>query len=68
MFVPHSYLGKVVLIAAYLINRIPSRIPDDVSPIQLMLSYFPSAPIMQNLKSRVPGCAAFVHMHRQHHA
>ncbi|CAJ2656256.1 unnamed protein product [Trifolium pratense] len=31
-----------------------------------MLSHFPSAPILQNLKTRVFGCVAFVHVHKQY--
>ena len=33
--------------------------------MQLMMSHFPSAPIMQSLMPRV-ACVAFVHVHRQH--
>ena len=49
MSVPSSYWGEAVLTTAYLINRIPSRILGNVSPMQLMMSHFPSAPIMQSL-------------------
>jgi transposase InsO family protein len=55
-----------LLTATYLINRVSSRVIDNVSPIQFLISRFPSVPILQNLESRVFGCVAFVHVHQQH--
>jgi hypothetical protein len=66
MSVPKSYWGEAVLTATYLINRVSSRVIDNVSPIQFLISRFPSVPILQNLESRVFGCVAFVHVHQQH--
>ena len=66
MSVPNSYWGEAVLTAVYLINRVISRVLGNTSPIKSMLSHFPSAPILQNLKTRVFGCVAFVHVHKQY--
>ncbi|KAK2397259.1 hypothetical protein QL285_058852 [Trifolium repens] len=61
-----SYWGEAVLTAVYLINRVISGVLGNTSPIKSMLSHFPSAPILQNLKTRVFGCVAFVHVHKQY--
>ncbi|KAL2320148.1 hypothetical protein Fmac_029117 [Flemingia macrophylla] len=50
MSVPKSYWGEAVLTATYLINRLPSRILDGVSPVQLMTTFYPSIPIMTTLR------------------
>ncbi|RDY11550.1 hypothetical protein CR513_03769, partial [Mucuna pruriens] len=50
----------------YLINRLLTRILNDISPIKHMLSFFPSSPLMLNLPSRVFGCVVFVHSHNPH--
>ena len=42
MFIPKSYWGEVVLTATYLINRLPSRVLNGVSPTQLMTTFYPS--------------------------
>nr|KYP54934.1 Retrovirus-related Pol polyprotein from transposon TNT 1-94 [Cajanus cajan] len=66
MSVPKSYWGEAVLTATYLINRLPSRVLDGVSPVQVMTSFYPSIPIMTSLQSRVFGCSVFVHVHSTH--
>ena len=66
MAVPNSYWGEAVLTAAYLINRVPSRMLGNVSLVQFMTSRFPSVPILKSLESRVFGYVAFVYIHKQH--
>lgn len=66
MSVPKSYWGEAVLTSAYLINRIPSLVIGNVSPVQFMISLFPSVSIIQSVESRVFRCVAFVHVHKQH--
>ncbi|KAK2389821.1 hypothetical protein QL285_063384 [Trifolium repens] len=66
MSVPTSYWGEAVLTAVYLINRVISRVLGNTSPIKYMLSHFPSAPILHNLKTRVFGCVSFVHVYKQY--
>ncbi|RDX76963.1 hypothetical protein CR513_42983, partial [Mucuna pruriens] len=65
IFVPNVYWGEAVLIATYLINRLPTRVLNDISPIKHMLSFFPSLLIL-SLPSRVFGCVSFVHSHNPH--
>jgi len=67
MNVPKSYWGEAVLTAAYLINRVPSRVLDGQSPIEFISSFFPSVPFLSSLHSRVFGCVVFVHIHSQFH-
>ncbi|RDX89132.1 hypothetical protein CR513_29178, partial [Mucuna pruriens] len=66
MSVPNVYWGEVVLSATYLINRLPTRVLNNISPIKHMLSFFPSSPLMLSLPSLVFGCVAFIHSHNPH--
>ncbi|RDX84427.1 putative mitochondrial protein, partial [Mucuna pruriens] len=66
MSVPNVYWGEAVLTAAYLINRLPTRVLNGISPIKHMLSFFPSSPLMLSLPSRVFGSVVFVHSHNPH--
>ncbi|RDY03361.1 hypothetical protein CR513_13069, partial [Mucuna pruriens] len=61
-----THWGEVVLIIAYLINWILSRVLGNVSSLQSMISLFPSTLIRQNLAPRVFRCVAFIHVHQQH--
>ncbi|XP_068475998.1 myosin-15-like isoform X2 [Phaseolus vulgaris] len=61
--VPRSYWGEAVLTATYLINRLPSRVLEGVTPIQVMTTFYPSIPMLNSLQNRVFGCPAFVHVH-----
>ncbi|RVW82043.1 Retrovirus-related Pol polyprotein from transposon TNT 1-94 [Vitis vinifera] len=64
--VPKSYWGEVVLIATYMINRIPSRVLDNKSPVEILKSFYPHFRTSNGLTPRVFGCTAFVHVHSQH--
>ncbi|RDX72447.1 hypothetical protein CR513_48069, partial [Mucuna pruriens] len=66
MSVPNVYWGEVVLTVTYLINRLPTRVLNGISPIKHMLSFFPSSPLILTLPSRVFGCVVFVHSHNPH--
>ncbi|RDY03703.1 hypothetical protein CR513_12680, partial [Mucuna pruriens] len=61
MSIPNVYWGEAILTTTYLINRLPTHILNDISPIKHMLSFFPNTPLMLSLPSRVFGCFAFVH-------
>ncbi|XP_029129864.1 uncharacterized protein LOC109816369 isoform X2 [Cajanus cajan] len=63
MSVPKNYWGEAVLTATYLINRLPTRILNGISPIESLLSFVPSCPLISSLPSRVFGCTVFVHSH-----
>ena len=64
--VPKSYWGEAVLTATYMINRIPSRMLDNKSPVEILKSFYPHFRTSNGLNPRVFGCTAFVHVHSQH--
>jgi len=49
--------------ATYLINKLPHRVLEGVTPIQLMTTFYPSIPSLTSLQNRVFDCLAFVHVH-----
>ncbi|RDX60857.1 hypothetical protein CR513_60971, partial [Mucuna pruriens] len=53
MFIPNVYWGEVILTITYLINKLLTRILNDISSIKHMLSFFPSSPLMLSVPSRV---------------
>jgi hypothetical protein len=59
-------LGWSSFTVAYLINRVSSHAISNFRHVQFMSSLFPSASMMQSLKSRAFGCVAFVHVYKQH--
>ncbi|RDY07677.1 hypothetical protein CR513_08175, partial [Mucuna pruriens] len=67
IFVPNVYWGETVLTTTYLINRLPTRVLNGISPIKHMLSLFHSSPLMLSLPSCVFGCVAFVHSYNLRH-
>ncbi|RVW25708.1 Retrovirus-related Pol polyprotein from transposon TNT 1-94 [Vitis vinifera] len=64
--VPNYFWGEVILIATYLINRMPSRVLTFQSPRQLFLKQFPhTRATSSDLPLKVFGCTAFVHVYPQ---
>ena len=69
---PYSFKGMllspivVVLTAAYLINRILSRVLDNKSLVEVLKSFYPHFRALNGLTPKVFGCTAFVHVHSQH--
>ena len=63
---PKSYWGEAILTATYLINRIPSRVLDNKSPVEVLKSFYPHFRTSNGLTPRVFGCTAIVHVHGQH--
>ena len=61
-----SYWGEAVLTTTYLKNRIPSRVLDNKSPLEVLKSFYPHSRTSNGLTPRVFGCIAFVHVHSQH--
>ncbi|RDX64412.1 hypothetical protein CR513_57038, partial [Mucuna pruriens] len=49
IFVPNVYWGEAVLTATYLINKLPTRVLNGISPIKHMISFFPSSLLMLSL-------------------
>ena len=61
--VPDIFWGNVILIAAYLINRMPSKVFEFSTPIQKLLETYPNSPFIHTLPQKVFGCVVFVHKH-----
>ena len=61
--VPKSYWGEAVLTAAHLINRLPSKVLDHKSPVDVFSKFFPVFRLTNQLAPRIFGCVAFVHVH-----
>ena len=59
--VPTIFWGDAILTAAYLINRIPSKVLNYTTPIQKLLDIFPNFPFINSLPLKVFGCVVFVH-------
>ncbi|KAJ9703130.1 hypothetical protein PVL29_004767 [Vitis rotundifolia] len=64
--VPKSYWGEAIFTTTYMINRIPSRVLDNKSPVEILESFYPHFRTSNGLTPRVFGCTAFVHVHSQH--
>ena len=60
---PGRYWDDVVVTAVYLINRMPSKVLDFKTPLQV-LSQHVTLPSLLLIKPCVFGCVAFVHLHK----
>ncbi|RDX66851.1 hypothetical protein CR513_54342, partial [Mucuna pruriens] len=61
-----SSRGEVVLIATYMINRLPIRILDNKSPIEVLNKFYPYFRTSNGLILRIFECTTFVHILKQH--
>jgi hypothetical protein len=69
MFSTHvskQFWGEAVLIAIYLINRMPSRVLRFKTRSQVLLQAFPDTKILSSLDPKVFGCLVFIHIHPHH--
>lgn len=64
--VPKFFWGEAVLTAAYLINRMPSRVLNFQTPCQILLKSYPSTQLISTIPPKIFGCSVFVHIHQQH--
>jgi transposase InsO family protein len=62
MHVPKSYWGDALLTAAYLINRMPSRVLEFKTPLEVLSPPFSTS---KGVSPKVFGCVCFVHIHGQ---
>jgi hypothetical protein len=62
--VPNYMWGEAVLTAAYLINRMPSKVLNFQTPIDTFKECFPSTRVSTDLTLKIFGCSAFVHEHK----
>ena len=61
--VPKIYWGEAILIASYLINRMPSRVLKFKTPISVFLDSYPQNHLVtSNLALKTFGCTAFVYL------
>lgn len=60
MHVPGTYWGEAVLTATYLINRMPSRVINFLTPRQKLLELFPTTHLISELPLKTFGCVAYV--------
>ncbi|KAJ7982145.1 Retrovirus-related Pol polyprotein from transposon TNT 1-94 [Quillaja saponaria] len=60
---PCRYWSDAVTTAVYLLNRMPSKILEFKTPLQV-LSHHSSLPSVMLLPPRIFGCVAFVHLHK----
>jgi hypothetical protein len=58
--VPKSYWGDALLTATYLINRMPSRVLDFQTPLEVLS---PPLSTAKDVSPKVFGCVCFVHIH-----
>lgn len=65
MAVPKTFWGEDVLIATYLINRMPSRVLNFKTPLDTLKNSYPLSKLFCPLSPKVFGCVAFVHVHNQ---
>ena len=61
--VPRSSSDVALQIATYLINRMSSKVLNFITPLQVLAIFVP-LPSVLVLPSRVFGCVAFVHLHK----
>ncbi|RVX04556.1 Retrovirus-related Pol polyprotein from transposon TNT 1-94 [Vitis vinifera] len=66
MNVPKLFWGQAVLTAAYLINRMPSRVLKFQTPCQTLLKSFPTTRFISTIPPKIFGCSVFVHINQQH--
>ena len=62
MNVPKYLWGEAILTAAYLINRVPSRVLNHQTPLNFFKNWFPENRLTSNLPLKVFGCTMFVHI------
>ncbi|RVX01288.1 Retrovirus-related Pol polyprotein from transposon TNT 1-94 [Vitis vinifera] len=66
MNVPKLFWGQAVLTAAYLINKMPSRVLKFQTPCQTLLKSFPTTRLISTVPPKIFGCSVFVHINQQH--
>ena len=59
--IPTNLWGFAVMTAIHLINRLPSKVLDFRSPIDLLEEYFPNIKLKTGLPVKVFGCVCYVH-------
>lgn len=63
--VPKYLWGDALLTATYLINRMPTKILNFKTPLNVLKDSYPISKLSSDLPLKVFGCIAFVHIHDQ---
>ena len=62
MNIPKYLWGDAVLIATYLINRMPTQVLNYSTPLESLKKIFSSIRVSSNLPLKIFGCTAYVHL------
>ena len=62
MYVPKYLWGDAILTASYLINRMPTRVLQYITPLEGLRKIFSECKINSNLPLKVYGCTVYVHL------
>lgn len=65
MYVPKYLWGDAILTASYLINKMPTRVLQFVTPLEYFKKTFPDCRINSDLPLKIFGCTVFVHIPSQ---
>ncbi|KAM2798566.1 hypothetical protein COP1_003513 [Malus domestica] len=60
---PHAYWANAVTYSVYLLNRMPSRVHNFRTPMEVLTDYV-TLPSSLQLSPRIFGCVAYVHLHK----
>ena len=63
--VPKDYWGEAVLTAAHLINRLPSRVLGNKTPISVLSQFYPEFNKSNHFPPKIFGSVSYVHIHTQ---
>ena len=62
MNIPKYLWGDAILIASYLINKIPTKVLKYTTPLECLKKVFPKSRINSELPLKIFGCTAYVHI------
>ena len=65
MQIPKYLWGDAILTASYLINRMPTKILNYITPLQSFKKFFPDSRIHSDLPLKIFGCTAYVHISKR---
>ena len=65
--VPKHYWGEAVLTAAHLINRLPSRVLGNKTPVSVLSQFYLEFNKSSHLPPKIFGSVSYVHIHTQNH-
>ena len=60
--VPKYLWGEAILTASFLINRLPTRVLNYMTPVNCLRKFFPETRMVSDLPLKVFGCTVFIHI------